>query len=186
MFAPARESVAAEVTRLIYRAPVVIALSAIVIIAVASSLQATPPNKAAFVKYYGQYLPTNLNSCSTCHLPAKLDHQPENLDEFPHNAFGKRLRALGQELRREGKSKDIASRLALIAREDADGDGVANEIELLLGHAPGDSRDRPSKQELAGLPQRQTAFAKFLKAYRWEPFQPVKRPAIPKVGRDVP
>src|SRR5258706_13359578 len=116
MFAPARESVAGEVTRLIYRAPVVIALSAIVIIAVASSLQATPPNKAAFVKYYGQYLPTNLNSCTTCHLPTKLDHPPESLDEFPHNAFGKRLRVLGNELIAEGKSKDIATGLQIVTK----------------------------------------------------------------------
>src|SRR5256885_13441133 len=91
---------------------------------------ATPANKAAFVKYYGQYLPTNLNSCTTCHLPAKLDHQPESLDEFPHNLFGKRLRALGQELKRQGKAKDIPTRLALVAREDSDGDGAANEVEL--------------------------------------------------------
>src|SRR5438034_443004 len=147
----------------------------------AFSAGATPANKAAFVKYYGQYLPTNLNSCTTCHLPAKLDHQPESLDEFPHNSFGKRLRALGQELRRQGKPKDIATRLALVAREDSDDDGVANEIELLLGRAPGDPKDRPTRQELAGLPQRQMAFAKFLKAYRWEPFQPVKPPAVPKV-----
>src|SRR5205823_3276353 len=180
MSAPARQSVAAEITRLIYRAPVVIALGAIVIIAAASSLQATPANKAAVVKYYGQYLPTNLNSCTTCHLPAKLDHPPENLDEFPHNPFGKRLRALGQQLKREGKAKDLATRLALIAREDADGDGVPNEVELLLGHGPGDAKDKPSKQDLASLPMRQATFAKFLKLYRWEPFQPVKRPAIPK------
>src|SRR5256885_10100232 len=91
---------------------------------------ATPANKAAFVKYYGSFLPTNLNSCATCHLPAKLDHPPENLDEFPHNVFGKRLRALGKELSQQGKSKDIATRLSLIAREDADGDGVPNEAEL--------------------------------------------------------
>src|SRR6478672_6238856 len=85
----------------------------------ALSAASTPANKAALVRYYGQYLPTNLNSCTTCHLPAKLDHPPENLDEFPHNAFGKRLRALGQELKRQDKPRDIACRLALIAREDA-------------------------------------------------------------------
>src|SRR5437773_2430890 len=147
MFAPARQSVAAGVTRLIYRAPVVISVVAVLI--VASSLQATPANKAAFVKYYGQYLPTNLNSCTTCHLPTKLDHPPESLDEFPHNAFGKRLRALGKQLFAEGKSKDIATRLQIVAHEDADGDGVPNEAELLLGHGPGDRSDKPTKRELA-------------------------------------
>src|SRR6478609_8017023 len=104
----------------------------------AQTIWATPANKAALVKYYGQFLPTNLNSCSTCHLPTRLDHPPENLDEFPHNPFGQRLRALGKELSQQGKSKDIATRLALVAREDTDGDGVPNEAELLLGHGPGD------------------------------------------------
>ncbi len=140
---------------------------------------ATPANKAALVKYYGQYLPTNLNSCATCHLPAKLDHPPESLDEFPHNPFGQRLRALGKELTRQGKSKDIATRLALIAREDTDADGVANEAELLLGHGPGDPKDKPTRRQLAALPERQAAFAKLLKTYRWEPFQSVKRPEVP-------
>src|SRR5205809_4522108 len=100
--------------------------------------RATPANKAALVKYYGQFLPTNLNSCTTCHLPAKLDHPPENLDEFPHNAFGKRLRTLGKQLIEQGKSKDIPTRLQVIAKEDADADGIPNEAELLLGHGPGD------------------------------------------------
>src|SRR5881394_1609153 len=131
MFGPISKPVAVEVTRL---------SSIFVLILAWTSASATPANKAALVKYYGQYLPTNLNSCTTCHLPSKLDHPPENLDEFPHNAFGKRLRALGQELKGQGKPKDIASRLAMIAREDADGDGTANEVELLLGHGPGDAK----------------------------------------------
>src|SRR5258705_11395463 len=109
--------------------------------------RATPANKAALVKYYGQFLPTNLNSCSTCHLPTRLDHPPDNLDEFPHNTFGQRLRALGKQLTQQGKSKDIATRLALLAGEDSDGDGVPNEAELLLGHGPGDPKDQPSKKE---------------------------------------
>jgi hypothetical protein len=140
---------------------------------------ATPANKAAFIKYYNQYLPTNLNSCTTCHLPAKLDHPPENLDEFPHNDFGKRLRALGKQLIAEGKSKDISSRLQIVAKEDSDGDGTPNQAELLLGHAPGDSKDRPTKRELASLTRREALFAQFLKTYRWEPFQSVRQPPIP-------
>jgi hypothetical protein len=142
---------------------------------------ATPANKAAFVKYYGSFLPTNLNSCATCHLPAKLDHPPENLDEFPHNVFGKRLRALGRELSQQGKSKDIATRLSLIAREDADSDGVPNEAELLLGSGPGDPKEKPTKKQMAGLAPRQAALATFLKSYRWEPFQSVKRPEVPRI-----
>src|SRR3954463_6519578 len=147
----------------------------------AAGAGATPANKAALLKYYGLFLPTNLNSCTTCHLPTKLDHPPEDLDEFPHNEFGKRLRALGKELSREGKPRDIATRLALVAREDADHDGFLNQTELLLGHNPGEAKDKPSKQELAALRDRERGFAQFLKKYRWEPFLPVKEPEIPKV-----
>jgi len=152
----------------------------------AASAGATPANKAALVRYYGAFLPTNLNSCTTCHLPAKLDHPPEDLDEFPHNDFGKRLRALGKELSAAGKPKDLATRLALIAREDADSDGVPNEAEILLGHNPGERVDKPAKAELAALGQKQRSFAAVQKKYRWEPFLPVRQPDVPKVFVEVP
>src|SRR5439155_10685396 len=150
MFGPISKPVAVEVTRL---------SSIFVLILAWTSASATPANKAALVKYYGQYLPTNLNSCTTCHLPAKLDHPPENLDEFPHNPFGKRLRSLGKQLMEQGKSKDIPTRLQLIAKEDADADDISNAAELLLGHGPGDANDKPSKQDLASLARRQALLA---------------------------
>src|SRR5690348_4278685 len=126
-------------------------LVGLVLILSVSSVVATPANKAALIKYYGQFLPTNLNSCTTCHLPTKLDHPPEDLDEFPHNEFGKRLRALGRELSEQGKPKDLATRLGIVAREDVDKDGIANQTEILLGHNPGEAQDKPSKRELATL-----------------------------------
>jgi len=143
---------------------------------------ATPANKTALVKYYGPFLASNLNSCATCHLPTKLDHPPESLDEFPHNPFGDRLRILGKQLKEQGKARDIPSRLALIAKEDADSDGVSNEIEILLGRAPGDSKDKPTGIELATLPKRQRELTEFLQRYRWEPFQSVKKPAVPALA----
>lgn len=163
--------------------PLVFIVVALAFASFASRTEATPANKAALVKYYGKFLATNLNNCTTCHLPAKLEHPPESLDEFPHNSFGNRLRELGKELSRQGKNKDIGSRLALIAREDTDNDGVPNEAELLVGHASGDARDKPARKELASLRQRQAAFARFLSAYRWEPFQSVKAPPLPKLNR---
>src|SRR5438046_8669546 len=116
MFGPISKPVAVEVTRLTFLFVLILAWT---------SASATPANKAALGKYYGQYLPTNLNSCTTCHLPSKLDHPPENLDEFPHNAFGKRLRALGQELQGHATPNDTPRRQAMTGTEEADGDGPA-------------------------------------------------------------
>jgi hypothetical protein len=134
---------------------------------------ATPVNKAGLQRHYGQFLGKDLDRCTTCHL-ASANKAPESLDEFPHNDFGKRLRALG-------RGKTISERLAIVAKEDADGDGAPNEIELLLGHNPGDAKDTPSKSELATIRKRSTEFRKFLASYQWRPFEVVKEPAVPRV-----
>ncbi len=86
-----------------------------------------------------------------------------------------------KELAAHGKKKDIPARLALVANEDSDNDGVNNLTELLLGHAPGDANDKPTSQELSEIKKRQSEFETFLKSYRWQPFEMVKRPALPKI-----
>src|SRR5204862_7715540 len=139
----------------------------------------TPANKTALGKHYDRFLANELNRCTTCHLPSE-NKAPESLDEFPHNPFGRRLRLLGQELARAGKPKDIPRRLTLVAAEDSDGDGVDNETELLLGHNPGDPKDTPSKKELAEARKRQAEFQQYLASYRWQPFEAVQRPPVPK------
>jgi hypothetical protein len=147
---------------------------------VAASAQATPANKKALALHLDKFLPASLNACTTCHLPSK-NTSPESLDEFPHNAFGTRLRELGTQLRAGGKKADIPTRLAIIAREDSDGDGVDNLAELLLGRNPGDAKDVPSKRQLADAGKRRVEFEKFLASYRWKPFEPVQQPAVPVV-----
>ncbi len=142
---------------------------------------ATPANRAALDRHYDRFLAAGLNRCTTCHLPSE-NKTPESLDEFPHNPFGDRLRRLGEEMESAGKPKDLAARLALVAKEDADGDGVANEVEILLGHNPGDAKDKPAATELASIDTRTAEFAKFIASYRWRPFESVKRPPIPIVG----
>jgi hypothetical protein len=137
------------------------------------SAGATPVNKAALQRHFGPFLGKDLDRCTTCHLPS-ANKAPESLDEFPHNDFGKRLRALG-------KVKTISERLAIVAKEDADGDGVSNETELLLGHNPGDSKDMPTKAEISGISSRASEFRKFLASYQWRPFEAVRQPALPKV-----
>src|SRR5687767_11260114 len=130
-----------------------------------SAASATPANKAALVKHYERFLPQALNRCSTCHLPS-TKQAPETLAEFPHNPFGARLRQIGEETAQAGRKADLPKRLSLAALEDADKDGAANEVELLLGRNPGDPKDAPSAQELAAAPARAAEFARLLAAYR--------------------
>jgi hypothetical protein len=141
---------------------------------------ATPANKAAYEKHYDRYLSKELNRCASCHLPSDKK-APERLDEFPHNLFGHRLRLLGEELAKAGAKKDIPARLTRVAREDADGDGADNETEILLGHNPGDPKDIPTAKELAQAGPRLAEWATFLDSYRWQPFEPVRRPPVPAV-----
>jgi hypothetical protein len=142
--------------------------------------QATPANRTALEKHYEKFLAQNLRNCSTCHLPS-ANKSPEKLEDFPHNPFGHRLRLLGEELVKSGGRKDIPTRLAMVAQEDSDGDGVKNETEILLGHAPGDGQDKPAAEELKQVSQRSAEFAAFLASYRWQPFETVKRPPVPKI-----
>ncbi|PYI88083.1 MAG: hypothetical protein DME26_04205, partial [Verrucomicrobia bacterium] len=143
-------------------------------------VQATPANKAALERHYDKFLAKDLARCTTCHWPSE-NKNPESVDEFPHNPFGQRLRMVGKELAKAGKRKDIPARLKIVAKEDSDGDGVDNETELLLGHNPGDANDTPTKKELAQAQKRHVEFEKFLTSYRWQPFETVTPPAIPKI-----
>ncbi len=150
----------------------------------ATAAQATPANKAALEKHYDRFLAKNLTRCTTCHLPSE-NKNPETLDEFPHNPFGARLRAAGKQLVADGKKKDLPLRLQLVAHEDADDDGVENETELLLGHNPGDAKDSPTYEELADGVTRRAEAEKFFGSYRWQPFEPVSRPAVPVISKSV-
>ncbi|HEY6168290.1 MAG TPA: DUF1549 domain-containing protein, partial [Verrucomicrobiae bacterium] len=143
---------------------------------------ATPANKTALVKHYDRFLAKSLNNCSTCHLPSDKKN-PESLEEFPHNPFGDRLRKVGEEAEKSGKKMDIPHRLAQIAKEDADGDGVDNETELLLGHNPGNAKDTPAKKELADGKKKVAEWTKVLASYRWKPFETVKRPTVPIISK---
>ncbi len=148
------------------------------LLAVVPCLEATPANRAALVAHYDRFLAKELNRCTTCHLPSERN-DPLSLDEFPHNPFGHRLKLLGDEQAAAGKPRDLAQRVQQFATEDSDGDGVANEAELLLGHNPGQESDTPTTVELANLETRRAEFTAFLAAYRWRPFDSVERPPVP-------
>jgi hypothetical protein len=150
-------------------------LAAIVVaLAVAPAARATPANKKALIDYLGPLVPARGVDCRTCHVavtPTDEDHE--------HNTFGERLVAVRSELRKSKKPADITARLAAIADEDADGDGVSNIVELLTGHGPGDSADKPTAAELAIVAGLHDKHRKYLAAYPWKPFETVRRPAVP-------
>lgn len=146
------------------------------------STHARPAHKQALAQYFGPFLPKKLNDCRTCHLPEKSGYPKEEEDyEKPHNAFGARLKAVKEELRKVGKKTTLDARLDAILKEDTDGDGSSNLIEILTGHNPGDKDDRPSAADLADAKKLVAAFAKFHDGYPWRPFEVVKRPTLPPV-----
>lgn len=163
---------------LLRRWPAPWAIVVLLLLAVIPALRATPANRAALGAHYDRFLAKDLNRCTTCHLPSERT-DPLSLDEFPHNPFGHRLKRLGDEQVAAGKTRDLAQRLQQVAAEDSDGDGVANETELLLGSNPGQERDLPTAAALATLDERRAEFTAFLAAYRWRPFDSVERPPVP-------
>src|SRR5262245_45123391 len=108
-------------------------LPVVSLLLLAAPAAARPPYKTALAELLDLPASSRLNDCRTCHLPPKPG---EDESERPHNAFGARLKALRQELKKAGKPFDITARLLAAAGEDADGDGVANLLELLAGTLP--------------------------------------------------
>ncbi len=145
----------------------------------ASTVHAKPAHKQALADYFGPALDRRLVDCRTCHLPDKPGQEASS--EKPHNSFGARLKVVRDELRKAGKPNDIAARLAAVADEDSDGDGVSNILELLSGHSPGDAADKPTPAEVARAREALTAFRRRQQEYAWRPFEPVSRPVPPSV-----
>ena len=143
---------------------------------------ARPPYKHTLKKLYGARLNANLHQCATCHLAKDEVGVGEAFDEEnpPHNVFGERLRELGDAIGEEEPGGDILARLQRIANEDADGDGIANELEILAGKYPGRSQSRPDEQELIAARDALAAREREATGYAWEPFQRVTRPDVPE------
>ena len=135
---------------------------------------ARPPHKKALADYLGPALARKLNDCRTCHVPVDAGADPE--DERPHNPFGKRLKAVRDELKKAGMPSAIRARIEAVAAEDSDGDGVANLLELVTGHFPGEADDRPAVSELANGRAAIAALVRARSGYAWNPFEPVQAP----------
>jgi hypothetical protein len=151
---------------------------------------AKPPHKAAIVRHYGDLLPKRFQSCDTCHLSddevSKLKENERNpAEKKPWNAFGRTLSELGKKQAASNgganKPSPILDRLLMLADQDADGDSVVNELELIAGTSPGKADDRPSDAQLAAAKKQLDAFRSARTALAWNPFQPVARPEVPLI-----
>lgn len=142
-----------------------------------SCLQARPAHKRALVDYLGPFLVKKLNDCRTCHVA----DNSESEEEKAHNAFGERLKAVRKERAKAGQPNDLASSLDALADADADGDGVANLVELLAGRNPGEAADKPTAAEAETAIQKRPDFIRLRTGYQWRPFEVVKRPVVPQV-----
>ena len=140
---------------------------------------ARPPHRKALAEYLGPGAGKKLNDCRTCHLAP--EEASDAVDEKPHNPFGKRLKAVRAELKKAGKPSGIPARIEAVADEDSDGDGVANLLELVTGHFPGEADDRPAAAELV---RGRAAIVKLKRAtsgHGWNPFDRVVRPGLPTI-----
>jgi hypothetical protein len=145
--------------------------------AVGVTAQARPPHKKALADYLGPGMAHKLNDCRTCHLPPEEGADPD--EDRPHNPFGKRLKAVRAQLKKAGKASGIAARIEAVAAEDADGDGVPNLLELVTGHFPGEAGDTPAEAEQRRGRATIAAMAQARSGYPWNPFERIRRPAIP-------
>jgi hypothetical protein len=143
---------------------------------------ARPPHKKALADYLGPGGAKKLNDCRTCHV-AETAGDALATEEKPHNAFGARLKAVRGTLRAAGKKAAIPDRLDAIADEDSDGDGAKNLLELVTGHFPGEASDKPSDAELARGLNALAGLRRQRSATAWNPFEPVRRPALPVVKK---
>lgn len=146
--------------------------------------QARPPHRKAMADYLGPTLARKLNDCRTCHAEPEPGADPS--EDRPHNAFGSRLKGVRSQLRKAGQPSGIPARIEAIANEDSDGDGVANLLELVTGHFPGEAGDHP---EAAELPRGRAAIAAIQRSrsgYAWNPFERVSRPPVPVVSTSGP
>jgi hypothetical protein len=146
--------------------------------------RAVPAHKHSLKKHYGQHLSAALHQCTTCHQRQDEAADPSAFDPDapPHNPFGTRLRELGESLEAANQPQDVITRLQQIADEDADADGVSNQLEIFLGRQPGRAEGAPDPATLAEAQQKISRWQSERADYAWEPFRPVVRPPVPNVA----
>ena len=108
---------------------------------------ARPPHKKALADYLGPALPRNSTTAGPATCPSRRGRRLEEPGRTTRLASGSR-RCVSSS-RKLGKPSGIPARIEAVADEDSDGDGVANLLELVTGHFPGEADDRPAAAELA-------------------------------------
>src|SRR5262245_29195493 len=147
------------------------ALLLALLLGLAAPAAAKPGYRQTLTTHMGPFLPKRVNECRLCHEKADARGQ-----DPARNAFRERLEEVRRAARKAGKPFDLPTRMAAVEAEDTDGDGVPNLIEILSGHFPGDPADTPTAAEVAAAREKIPAYRRFLAAYPWQPFEPVKRP----------
>ncbi len=144
-------------------------------------VHARPPYRQSLRRHYGELLPQSLQACATCHDVKEQANASAAFDDSvpPHNAFGERLAEVVASLPGAANFSDVPTGLRKIAKEDSDGDGVSNELEIVTGHAPGLATDTPSVDEISTAKSRLKTFFSQRSDYAWQPFLPVRRPPVP-------
>ena len=152
----------------------------------ATAVSARPPYRQALKRVYGNPLPRAMQTCSTCHLTRQQSDEPAEFDETapPHNVFGLRLIELAEERDTPGSAADIAVRLEQAGPEDADGDSISNDVEILSGHAPGNATDRPSAAVVESVVGHVAQLTRMRRGYRWSPFTAVQQPQLSVAPED--
>jgi hypothetical protein len=156
-------------------------LIAVLVAACSTKAPAMPAHQESLAKYYDGFLPRSVTQCIACHDVPHGVEDPAALEEMPsHNAFGERLMELGVQLEAEKQPADIVSRLTRLAEGDADGDGLANELELLAGRSPGHTE---AELDAVALSSATMKLQQFQSRYQWKPLLTVVRPEIPTTAR---
>lgn len=150
------------------------------LLACPSTANANPANKAAFKKHFGDLMHARVATCALCHVSSD-GHDTESLEEFPHNVFGNAILVAGEQLIDDAKDDAMADRMRLVSDGDADGDGVSNLVEILLGSMPGLADDAPTDAALGGQARAVAKYRAEQQQYAWRPFRPVLRPQVPSL-----
>lgn len=108
---------------------------------------------ALFIQAYPAAEDTKLDNCYLCHTGGQSGKKYLDSCDYCHSVYGfkpphgdidETLNQFGRDYSNSGRNKEAFQTIAGI---DSDGDGFANEEEILAGRLPGDKNDNPNVTE---------------------------------------